>query len=141
MEKLLKNTDLLEEILSQIGKLEVGAKYLSIFRMFQSVNDAFCCTVVDVSVLEIRVQKFKLLWKESGMSLIPKVHVICDHLLDFVKLHENMNMYQVSEQSHEALHAEFAKTWSKYAVKETSNPHYKDRLLRSVCDFNGSHAY
>ena len=44
VEKLLKNTDLLEEILSQIGKLEVGAKYLSIFHMFQSVSLLLHCS-------------------------------------------------------------------------------------------------
>ena len=84
--KMLKNTDVLEEILCRNEKLDIGAKYLSVLRTFQLINSTYCADVVNVSNLREQIEKFRKLWKLSGMPLIPKVHVILNHLLDFVVL-------------------------------------------------------
>lgn len=140
-QRLLENIDLLEDILSQFGKIEVGAPFVRVFRSFYKVNHIFSSSSVDVNALERQVKDFRQAWKESGMNLIPKVHIVFDHIVEFVKLRDAKNLYTVSEQSHESLHAEYAKTWKKYCVKETSNPNYKTNFLRSVLDFNGSHGF
>lgn len=138
--KLLKNTQKLTDILQQCDKTNVGEKFVKVFHAFHTLNSAYSKERVDIQELDNSVKVFCTAWKEAGLSLIPKVHMIQDHLVDFVKLRDARHMYQVSEQSHEALHCEFDKTWNKYKVKEQSNPNYLPNLLKSVCDFNGTHA-
>lgn len=138
---LLKRVDRLEEILKSHDKSNVGESFVKVFKSFHALNEAFSKTVISMSQLEELVIEFRNVWRASGMPLIPKVHMITDHLIHFVALKGSKNMYRYAEQAHETVHCEYDKTWVKYQVKNVSNPMYKDRFLRSVIDFNGSHAF
>lgn len=138
--KMLKNIPKLEEILRSYDKLAEGGRFVNVLKAFRDVKDIYSKDTVIVSALEEAVSRFKESWRNASLPLIPKAHLVFDHLVDFVILRDAKNMYQLSEQSHESLHHEFDLTWRKYAIKETSNPNYKEHLFRAVCDFNGSHA-
>jgi hypothetical protein len=85
------------------------------------------------------VSGFKEAWKNSGMSIPTKVHLICNHLVEFVKIRGCSNISYYSEQSHESVHVEFLKTWNNYKVKEVNKPRYGKQLLDATMNFNGSH--
>jgi hypothetical protein len=138
--KLLKNTFILEDILINSKKYDAGKHFLFVFNSFKEVLNSLHESLVDVNCLKRKIEDFKIAWKGSGMSVTTKVHIVFEHLVDFVILKECKNIGRFCEQSHESAHAEFDKTWRKYIVKEISNKHFKDRLLKSVIDYNSSHA-
>ena len=136
---LLKNVDRLTLILQQCNREGEGQRFVAVFQRFYELNHVYSEPQVNLQNLHTKIDGFMKAWKDSGLNLIPKVHLIQAHLAEFVQLRGSRNMYIYSEQAHESLHAEYAKVWAKYCIKETSNPHYKDKLLRSVSDYNGSH--
>jgi hypothetical protein len=127
--------------LTKCGELEKGMKFIKVFQSFSKINHLVHESFVNIDELEKAVATFRFAWRDSGMSQTTKVHIINSHLVDFVRRRGQKDMRLYSEQSHEAIHAEFSKTWSKYLVKEVSNPLYKKRLLQAVLDFNSAHAY
>jgi hypothetical protein len=142
--KLLKNVDLLKEILSEHGKLQDGIVFVMIFVHFRNVIDIVfdSSKCINLDSLSSEISSFQKNWKLSKMSVTTKVHLVVHHLANFVesKVINVKEMSHLCEQSHEAIHAEFLKTWNNYAIKEISNPHYASKLLSAVLDYNGSHA-
>lgn len=138
--KLLDNLMILEQIINDNHVYDEGLPFLSVFKSFAKVNHLYHESIVDTDELDAAISLFAEAWKNSEMSLTTKAHIVIDHLLDFVIAKNSVNMKVYAEQSHEAAHAEFAKTWQKYCIKNISNPRYKQNLLRAVLDYNGSHA-
>lgn len=139
-EKLLKNVDQLERMLANLNKIEEGKRYLLVFQCFNELNMEYSKDFVHVPSLQEAVTKFENAWRACSMPAIPKVHLIVDHLVDFVNSRGSKHMRLYAEQAHETLHSEYLKTWDRYAVKEITCPTYATNLLRSVLDFNGLHA-
>ena len=137
---LLKNIDKLEKIIVASEHHDAGIKFISVFESFNRVITLVNEPVVDQIKLERAVMCFRHSWKESEMSLTPKVHLVFDHLIDFVKSKNGRNMSIYSEQSHESLHAKFDKVWAKYKIKDIQQKNYGSHLLRAVLDFNGNYA-
>lgn len=138
--KLLKNIDILRQILDDSKKLAFGEPYVNVFEAFKKVLDDLYSPQIDIISLHSQIVKFADAWIASGMSVTSKVHIVVTHLLDFVILRGSKEIGRFCEQSHESAHAEFEKTWTKYKVKEVSNQHFKHSLLKSVNDYNAGHA-
>lgn len=138
--KLLDNVNVLEQILNDANLLNIGLPFLRVFETYAKVNFLYHESTVNIDELDAAVSLFAEAWKNSQMSLTTKAHIVIDHVLDFVIAKNGKDMKLYAEQSHEAAHAEFGKTWQKYCIKDVSNPHYKDHLLRAVLDYNGCHA-
>lgn len=136
--KLLTRLDLVQDILEKSGNLERDSPFIRVLKAFSTINHQFHSASVDQPVLSEAVLDFETAWKESKMSLTTKAHIIISHLVPFVTDSVN-SMSILSEQSHEALHAEFAKTWAKYGVKKASNPRFGSQMLKAVLDFNSTH--
>jgi hypothetical protein len=139
--KLMDNLHVLEKILLDCDQSDIGKPFVKVFSTFSQINHLINSPKINIDVLKQQISQFAKVWKESGMSLTTKVHIIIDHLIDFVVLRGENNLRLFSEQTHEAVHAEFWKTWAKYEVKDISNPIFEKRLLRAVLDYNGSHAH
>lgn len=138
--RLLESLPVLYDMMTS-DDIEVLRPYLRILESFKDVNHLVHEKEVDIRKLHDAIEEFGLAWKDSGVSLTTKVHLIIDHLEDFVRTWGGSRMELFSEQAHEAAHAEFQKIWSKYRVKEVSNPMFINRLHRAVLDFNGSHGF
>lgn len=139
-QKLLKNVERLEDLLVNLNQIEEGQRYILVFRTFNQVNVEYSKESVQVPMLKDAVFKFEKAWRACSLPAIPKVHLIVDHLEDFVTSRGNQNMKLYAEQAHETLHSEYQRTWDRYAVKDISNPNYETSLWRSVLDYNGVHA-
>lgn len=137
--KLLNNVGVLEGILNK-KCLKKASPFIKVLKSFKIIIDLVYDKAIDLRRLENAIEDFKIGWKDSNMSLITKAHIVIDHLFDFVSARRNTSMAFYSEQSHESAHCEVDKTWSRYFVKEQSNPQYMDRLLRCVLDFNAQHS-
>lgn len=140
--RLLKRLDTLTDVLTEYGKVEIGHPFLAVLKSFDKLLSlVFDPSVVNnLDALESLISEFRDAWRESNMNVTPKCHIICSHLLDFVRKKGHLEMSRITEQSHEAVHYEFRKTWTRYAVKCPQRPSYGNQLLRAVLDFNGSHA-
>jgi hypothetical protein len=140
--KLLDNTSLLQDILeTSFDDVPKDLQRLvHLLELYSDINRILHEPEVNRAELQSAIEAFKATWKVSKMTVPTKVHIICYHLLDFVDIRGAANISQFSEQSHEAAHVEFMKTWKNYKVKERNNPRYKNNLYKATLDFNGSHA-
>lgn len=139
-QKVLKNVDGLKDVLNKIKQAEEGHRYVLVFQNFNQLNTEFSKDLVQVQLLRDAVSKFENAWRACALPAIPKVHLIVDHLVDFVTSRGGKHMHLYAEQAHEALHCEYQMTWDRYVVKKISSPCYKTNLWRSVLDYNGHHA-
>lgn len=138
--KLLDNVPKLVDILTLSGRISEGSSLVEVFSSFAQVNSIVHDESVNTVALEASIARFKTAWKTSGMPLTTKVHIVISHLVDFVSMMNNSSIRLYSEQSHEAVHVEFWKTWMKYQIKDETSPNFSRQLLRAVLDYNGSHA-
>jgi hypothetical protein len=72
------------------------------------------------------------------ISITSKFHIIKDHLTAFCQ-HHGCGLARFSEQSFEAVHADFAKFWERHQVKDKSNKLYSQRLRQTVLEYNSAH--
>lgn len=138
--KLLENLPALEKVLNKCNRLEDGRPFLQVLQTFSRITSFIHKPQIDVEKVSTAIMRFKIAWQETSMTLTTKAHIIIDHLIDFIQAQNRQNMSFFSEQSHEAVHAEFMKTWTKYIVKEVSNPRFKSQLLKATLDYNACHA-
>jgi hypothetical protein len=139
MSKAPSKYSYLEEDPRSSQKIEIGQAFVDVLEAFDRLNSSLSQENIEIEDFKDCVQSFREAWKKSKMSLIPKVHLILDHLSEFVVLRGGRHMNLYAEQAHESLHYEFEQTWMKYQVKDVGNPLYKKRLLQGVCDFMGAH--
>lgn len=139
--KLLDNLPRLRSILEDAGQLERGKPFINILDSYANLNKELFQPEVNIGYLEQAISSFAEAWEEANLAVTTKVHIVVSHLADFVRAKNGKNIAMYSEQSHEAIHCEFAKIWSRYLVKETTSPSYIPRLLKAVLDFNGTHGF
>lgn len=139
--KLLENLPLLRSFIDEPKVLEQADPLIRILESFSEVNNLLFQQVVEQDKLTVATEHFGEAWKASGLNLTTKAHLVVTHLSSFVKQMKGQKIAIFSEQAHEAVHAEFFKTWSRYLVKEPTNPTFTPRLLRAVLDFNGAHGF
>lgn len=138
--RLLDNIATLNDVLNR-RQLRQIRPLIRVLEAFKEINSLVHQDVVDTTELRGAVEDFGTSWSSSGMSLTVKAHIIIDHVEDFVSSWGNANISRFSEQAHETAHSAFLKTWSKYRVKEVSNPRFQEKLKQAVLDFNGSHGF
>jgi hypothetical protein len=138
--KLLDHVTVLEEILERNGVLEMSMAYVNVFKYFKTIlGTLYSPPPIDLEQLEKSIHQFRQAWKNTNMNLTCKAHIVIDHLLDFVRERADTSMAVFSEQSHEAAHCEFDKTWARYAIKEKSHPNFGKKLLKCILDFSAQH--
>ena len=108
-------------------------KLLSNFDILRSL-----CPIQRLKYVEC-FENFKTSYLSLGISVTPKVHTVLFHIIDFCES-VDVGLGRYSEQTVEAVHADFKLTWNKYKVGE-SNPRYPSQLLKAVNDYNSKHLH
>ncbi|OAF64959.1 hypothetical protein A3Q56_07319 [Intoshia linei] len=73
-----------------------------------------------------------------NIRITPKLHAIFFHISDFCE--ENKSALSIwSEQASESVHANFKKTWAKYAVTEVNKDEYGQQLLKAIQYYASKH--
>lgn len=76
-------------------------------------------------------------WSALKLPETPKFHIMKFHVAEFCfAVNEGLGRY--SEQTIEAIHHDFAKTWMNHKVPET-HKHYQQNILKAVVTYNSSH--
>ena len=84
-----------------------------------------------------RIKNFSDCYDKCNISVTSKAHIIKAHLEQFLDKHQ-VGLSVFSEQAFEAIHSKFMKIWSKYKIKDKTNPNFFEALFRAVLDFNGA---
>ena len=81
--KLLKSIDRLELYLKQEGKGLQGAPLIAAFRSFNDVVES--CFGKSLSPdYEAKIQRFSLKYRETGLTVSVKVHIVETHTAEFI---------------------------------------------------------
>ncbi|OAF63901.1 hypothetical protein A3Q56_08396 [Intoshia linei] len=84
------------------------------------------------------ISNFKESFCKLNIIITPKLHSIFFHISDFCE--ENKLALGIwSEQASESVHANFKKTWAKYAVTEVNKDKYGQQLLKAIQDYACKH--
>lgn len=83
------------------------------------------------------VEEFCESWTASKFPITPKFHIMKFHVAEFCG-NSNHGLGRYSEQTTEAIHHDFEKTWMNYKVPESHN-NYQQNLLKAVTAYNSSH--
>lgn len=129
---LLKNADALQIMAEKNSNFSV-TPFVKVLRSFSRVVESCFGTVLRVDY-QGTIDQFKQDFLNLGFRVTPKIHAIFNHIIDFCsKMDKGLGCY--SEQSSEAVHADFKKIWLKYKINE-ANPKYDAHLLKAVVEYN-----
>ena len=134
--KVLRRLDSLEEIIP--GEFVKFVDCLKGFR--DTVNSCFGFTLDPFykNVIKMFKESFVLLQAEFGTSETNKLHVIFNHIEDFI-VTVGKPLGEFSEQELENAHSAFEKIWARYKVKNLKSNHYAPNYLKAVLTFNAIH--
>lgn len=76
-------------------------------------------------------------WIALELPVTPKFHIMKFHVAEFCAS-ANKGLGQFSEQTIEAIHQNFTKTWMNYKLPETHKD-YEKNILKAVVEYNSSH--
>ena len=83
--------------------------------------------------------EFSKLYRCLGISISPKVHIVEDHLIEFLKdKGEEHGAGYWSEQAMESCHKDFRNEWEPNKVPE-KHPDYGEKLLNTIVRYNWKH--
>ena len=92
--------------------------------------------------LEERISTFtdavEALKPQYNMSLMTKVHVVSQHLLEYTQI-SGKPLIKTSEQVVESSHASLRDFLNNYVQRDFTAQSYKDNLLRGISKFNTDH--
>jgi hypothetical protein len=136
--KILKNLDLLER------DLPISCRpIISSLRSFKKVVSGCFSNNLDPE-FEVLIGNFKsdfILLQEYCKEVLDlivttswKIHALLVHLIPFLRLN-NVGMSRFAEQTLEATHSDYKKTWKRFKVSETHRDHAK-RLKTSVVEYS-----
>ena len=129
--KLLKNVDKIENPTGMVRN------YVDAFDAFNDVvNACYGDQLMDDYVEKIKL--FSIVYNKLRINITPKIHAVVYHIEEFCTL-TGRGLAPWSEQTVEAAHHDFNKTWENFKVKDMENPVYGDYLLRDVKTYNGKH--
>lgn len=116
-------------------------EYVDAFRKLDKVVTSCFGRNLDPNY-EKYISEFRASFLFLGIPITPKLHIIFEHISQFMKLMKDLGWYPrglgwYSEQAMESVHKDFMKIWqgSKYNISPL-NPKYDQNLLRAVCHFN-----
>lgn len=130
--KLLRNVD----VLASICPLHI-VPFVQALRDFHQVVISCFGRELHPDFRE-HLDKFATSYRDIGISVTPKVHIVIAHVGDFCE-QANSGLGPYSEQAFESAHKVFQNFWSKHLVKDLENPSYPHALLKSVVEFNSKH--
>ena len=129
--KMLKNIDTLQQI-AESCNMFVIQKYIHILRcLYDIVKSCFGMNLNPQ--YQYYIKNFENVYKDLGISITPKVHILIRHVPEFIKKH-NRSLGWYSEQALESTHYEFLRNcWEKLGYKRTlGHPDYAQKLMRAV---------
>ena len=74
----------------------------------------------------------------AGLPISPKLHIIAQHVRQFVLMNNGQGLGRLNEASVEAIHATFLKIWNLYKVSDEQSATYLQNLLRAVIQSNAN---
>ena len=76
---------------------------------------------------------FEDIYKDLNISVTPKVHILINHVPEFLKKH-NRSLGWYSEQTLESIHYDFKRNcWEKQGYKRSlRHPDYAENLMKAV---------
>ena len=77
------------------------------------------------------IHAFGEAWKETGLSVTPKIHVILVHRVEFLQ-GKNHGLGRYSELAIQASHQSFVKFWENYSSRDPSSPSFRKNLFNAV---------
>ena len=82
-------------------------------------------------------EKYKVLHMTHDISITNKVHIICDHVEDYIRL-TGKGLGRVSDQIVEGLHSALNKRLcsSNYWIKDVESEVHGNNFLKGICHFN-----
>lgn len=140
--KLLNNIDVLESLIPRQSQrnlkcIHPGKKFVKAFRSFKDVKEA-CFQKKLNSSFPDAIEIFKKDYLDLEISVTSKCHILFDHVITVCQKNQ-LGLGFWSEQSLEALHADFSKFEERHKCKDINNPNYGPRLLQSVLEYNSAH--
>ena len=129
MRKITKNVE-------KIGLPPNNSSYIALKRFSDLVDACFGKEITgDIETLVIQ---FEEAFIQSGHSCSTKIHVVCRHLLPFIRnyLPKGMGLGAVSEQATESAHSRFKNVWEKSYMCNEASERYPQSIFNAVCDLN-----
>ena len=136
MLQILKNLDKLSEFLPD--HLHSYFQFLEDFRDLMEVTFGFTLGSDFRHRIRMFQDSFHILNSQFGVSETIKMHIIINHIEDFVE-QTGQPLGQYSEQEVESCHQSFDRFWSKYKVKNSATDKFAGNLLKTVLDYNSMH--
>ena len=102
----LKKIDVLErEIMKEDDEVKVaGLQYIQVFRALREVQEA-CFSMVLMPDFKVKINLFSNLYRQLGITVTPKVHILESHIIDFYEITgEKVGLGFFSEQGFESMH-------------------------------------
>ena len=129
--KMLKNVDTLQQI-AEMHNMHVIQKYVHILRCLYPIVKSCFGMKLDPQY-NFYIQQFENVYKDLGISITPKVHILIKHVPEFIKKH-NRSLGWYSEQALENTHYDFSRNcWEKLGYKrQLGHPDYAHNLMRAV---------
>ena len=83
------------------------------------------------------IRDFASSFLKTGLSVTPKVHVVCAHVVPFLKRNPqgNRGLGYYSEQSSESVHHHFLELWDAGYARTPGHPNYAEQLKKAVVAF------
>ena len=132
--KMLKHID----VLQQIAPLYIQ-KYVHIFKCLHSI--VISCFGMELdSEFKKHIIEFKELYATLDISVTPKVHILIEHVPDFI-LKQGRSLGWFSEQALESSHYDFLNNcWEKQGYKRAiGHPDYAKNLMAAVTAYSSKH--
>ena len=114
--------DILDELL-----LPEHYRYLTAFKCFDAVVTSTFSYDLDPNYARY-IREFEASWRDLGISITPKVHLLCEHLEEACEYY-GFGMALLNKSAGEAILADFAKHYQGYAVKDQESDSYQKKLL------------
>ena len=117
---------------------EAGLLFYDFLMAFKAFKDTFFTTELATNYREVAINfknKLSLLNNILGVPITPKLHVMAEHVLEWVDKHGKA-LGQHSEQAVEAVHSTFDQLWGSFRVKDDQSEVYLRNCLKATLKFN-----
>ena len=84
-----------------------------------------------------KILDFKMAYCQLGLSVTPKMHALFQHVPEYCSRTQK-GLAIVSEQTSEAVHHDFKRTWARFKVHE-KHTEFPNKLLSAVVNYNSFH--
>ena len=137
----LRDPDIFDHIQSDTEKAQIKETveiFIACIQCFDRiVTNSFSSKLVDILELERSIEDFKSAYKQTGLSVTPKVHGIFDHLLPTLRIPylKGRGLGVCTEQAGESFHFHFKEYfWKKWKRSSLDHPDFGNNLLAAVVE-------